>query len=109
MVAAGRLRPKNLIVPIEIDTPAIAAFGGNLFEGFAIGLETNHTLANASEVRLIVARVNIAPAVADRGIDPAVHSPAQVADDRVGVAGAEAGVELFDLVGLAVAVGITQP
>src|ERR1051326_797828 len=101
MIAAGGLRPEDFVVPSKIDAPAIAAFGRNLFEGSAVRFEANHAFADAPEVGLIVAGINIAPAVADRGIDPAVHSPAQVADDRVGVTGAEAGVEPFDLVGLA--------
>ena len=44
-----------------------------------------------------------------RGVNPAVPAPARIVDDRVRVADAEAGVELLDLVRLAVAVRVAQP
>lgn len=42
-------------------------------------------------------------------VDPAVPTPARVIDHRVGVVGAQAGIELFNLIALAVPIGVAQP
>ena len=44
-----------------------------------------------------------------RRVNPAVHTPAQVVDHRVRIASAEAGVELLNLLCLAVAINVAQP
>src|SRR5207245_7416636 len=48
-------------------------------------------------------------AVPNRAIDPAIVTPAHVVDDRMSILRAETGIELFDFVRFAIAVGVAQP
>ena len=106
--AARRLRPEHLTVPRDVEAPGVAAAAAVLLEGAAVGLEAHDAAAVAAEVLRSVGRGDRADAVAVRGVDPAVETPAQVVDDGVRVEGAEARVELRALVGDLVAVGVLE-
>ena len=73
MIAARRLRPKNLVVPIKIHAPAVAALGRNLFKTSAVGPEANHAFADLAKMGFSVTGINVAAAVADRCVNPAVR------------------------------------
>ena len=108
MLAAGRGRVEHLAVRREVEAPGVARSRRDLLEHGAVGFETNDACGDAPEIPP-VRRFGIACAVADGAVNPAVHAPAEIIDDRVGVAGAETRVEHLDLVRDAVAVGVANP
>src|SRR3984957_802864 len=71
-VIAVRLRIKDFAVGRDVHAPGVAAFGGNLFHGGAVGLEANDAFAQAAEMSLAVAGINIALGIIERGVNPAV-------------------------------------
>ena len=107
--AAGRLRPETLAVRRHAQAPGVAALAGNHLDLRAVRLETHHARADA-DFRFIrrSQRRDLARAVAMGRVNPAIETPAQVIDHRVGVAVAEAGVELGALVRDLVAIGVLQ-
>ena len=52
--AAGRLGPKDLSVPSDIETPSVAVAAVELFEGGAVRFETDDTGAVAAELDLAI-------------------------------------------------------
>ena len=108
-ITARRLRVEQLVVRRDLHAPGVAALRGHLLDHRAVRLEANDPRADAAEVLRLVAIEHMrARAVAVRRINPSVVTPADVVDDRVRVADAEAGVKLLDLVRLAVAVRVAQ-
>ena len=109
-IAARRLRVEELAIRRDLHAPCVAALRGNLLDHRSVRLEPQHAGTNAAEVLRLVTVVNMrARAVAMRRVNPAVHTPAQVVDHRVRIASAEAGVELLNLLCLAVAINVAQP
>ena len=87
-----------------VEAPGVAALRRILLDRRAVRLEAHDAAADGRHAfRPSRSRTLFERAVAVRGVDPAVPAPARIVDDRVRVAGAEAGVELLDFVGLAVA------
>ena len=108
-LTAGGRGEEDLVVGRDLATPGVAAAGGDLLHGRSVGLEAVDPRGDVAEVLRSVTRLHPATGVAHRSVDPTVHAPAEVADDRVGVEGAPAGVEGLDLVGSAVAVRVADP
>ena len=108
-LAAGGRREEDFVVGRNLAAPGVAAAGGDLLHSRAIGLEAVNARSDVAEVLGSVARFHTTAGVAHRSVNPAIHAPAEIADDRMGVEGAPAGVEGLDLVGAAVAVGVADP
>src|SRR5207245_5692879 len=75
----------------------------------AVGPETDDPGGDAAEIIRAIWRPGIPRAVADGAVDPAVHAPAEIVDDRVRVSGAETSVKGLDFVRHAIAVGVANP
>src|SRR5688500_19228889 len=109
MFAAGGGGVERFAVRREIEAPGVAGAGRDLLERGAVGLEADDAGGDAAKGGLAVAGSWVAGAVTDGGVNPAVHAPAHIVDDGVGIEGAETGVEddAFILhVAFAVAVGV---
>ena len=106
--AARRLGPHHPVFARDLEAPGVAALRAVLLKGRAVRFEADDSAPDAAKALLAVGALHIAAAVTVRGVDPAVPAPARIVDDRVRVAGAEARVELLDLVALAVAVGVAE-
>ena len=106
--SARRLRPEDLAVPGDVETPRVAAAAAVLLERAAIWLEAHDAAAVAAEGLRAVGRRDVADAVAVRRVDPAVESPSQVVDHRMRVEGAKSRVQPRPLVGDLIAVGVLE-
>ena len=109
MFAAGGRRVKHFSIGREIEAPGVATAGGHLFEGAAVGLETDDAGSDPAKILRAVGRFRMSGAVADRAVNPAVHAPAKVIEHRVRVERAETGVKRFNFVGYAIAVRVANP
>ena len=87
---------------------AVAALGGDLLDGGAVGTEAEGPGGQTDLALRSGGREDLA-AAAVAGVDPAVGGQDEVIGDEVRVAGREAAVEHMLLVRLAVAVGVAEP
>ena len=109
MLAARGGRVEHLAVRREVEAPRVARAGSDLLQRGAVGPEADDPGGDAAEIICAIRRPGIARAVADGAVDPPVHAPAEIVDDRMGVSGAETGVKGLDLVRHAIAVGVANP
>ena len=107
-VTVGGLAVVELHVGGHLIAEAVAALGGDLLDGRSVGTETERAGRKTDLLLGIGNREGLA-AAAVAGVDPAVGGEDEVIGDEVGVAGREASVEHLFLVGLAVAVRVTEP
>ena len=107
--AAGGRREEDFVVGCDLTAPSIATPGGDLLDRGAIGFEAVNTRGDVAEVLGSVARLHASAGVAHRSVNPAIHAPAEIANDRMGVEGTPAGVEGFNLVRPTVTIGVPNP
>ena len=108
-LAAGGRREEDFVVGRDLTAPSIATPGGDLLHRRAIGFEAVNARGDVAEVLGSVARLHASAGVAHRSVNPAIHAPAEIANDRVGVEGAPAGIEGFNLVRPTVSIGVPNP
>ena len=108
-LAAGGRREEDFVVGCDLTAPSIATPGGDLLDRRAVGFKAVNARGDVAEVLGSVARLHASAGVAHRSVNPAIHAPAEIANDRVGVEGAPAGIEGFDLVRPTVSIGVPNP
>ena len=107
-VTVCSLTMKELHVAGDFIPEAIATLGGDLLDGGTIGLKTECSGSNASH-HLRGRSAGSRGAAAIRSIDPTVRGHDEVVCHEVGVAGLKATEENNLRIGLARALGVTQP